>query len=75
MRKLAVLVVFLLALGGCDANTPLFEVKAVAAGVPSLAPFFAEDSGLGRDARVRSRPAQVSSELYTTNGEADGHAA
>ncbi|MEU0105477.1 DUF6777 domain-containing protein [Streptomyces sp. NPDC006251] len=56
MRKLAVLVVFLLALGGCDANTPLFEVKAVAAGVPSLAPFFAEDSGLGRDARVRSRP-------------------
>ncbi|MER7407374.1 PASTA domain-containing protein [Streptomyces sp. NPDC000070] len=30
-------------------------MKAVAAGVPSLAPFFAEDSGLGRDARVRSR--------------------
>ncbi|MEU0244350.1 DUF6777 domain-containing protein [Streptomyces sp. NPDC006235] len=27
----------------------------MAAGVPSLAPFFAEDSGLGRDARVRSR--------------------
>jgi hypothetical protein len=33
----------------------LWEVKAVAAGVPSLAPFFAEDSGLGRDTRVRSR--------------------
>ncbi|MEU6911657.1 PASTA domain-containing protein [Streptomyces olindensis] len=56
MRKIAVLVVFLLALGGCDARAPLVEVRAVAAGVPSLAPFFAEDSGLGRDARVRSRP-------------------
>jgi hypothetical protein len=33
----------------------LLEVKAVAAGVPSLAPFFAEDSGLGRDRQVRSR--------------------
>ncbi|EPJ36432.1 hypothetical protein STAFG_6529 [Streptomyces afghaniensis 772] len=33
----------------------MFEVKAVAAGVPSLAPFFAEDSGLGRDRQVRSR--------------------
>ncbi|WP_324604453.1 DUF6777 domain-containing protein [Streptomyces chartreusis] len=30
-------------------------MKAVAAGVPSLAPFFAEDSGLGRDGQVRSR--------------------
>ncbi|GAB2851335.1 hypothetical protein GCM10027074_17510 [Streptomyces deserti] len=33
-------------------------VKAVAAGVPSLAPFFDENSGLGRDAVVRSRPAR-----------------
>ncbi|MFF0162488.1 DUF6777 domain-containing protein [Streptomyces sp. NPDC005263] len=32
-------------------------VKAVAAGVPSLAPFFDEDSGLGQDAQVRSLPA------------------
>ncbi|MFI9172612.1 DUF6777 domain-containing protein [Streptomyces lincolnensis] len=32
-------------------------MKAVAAGVPSLAPFFDERSGLGRDAQVRSRPA------------------
>ncbi|MCF0078050.1 PASTA domain-containing protein [Streptomyces lomondensis] len=45
-----------MALGGCDASPSLVEVKAVAAGVPSLSPFFAEDSGLGRDARVRSRP-------------------
>ncbi|MDG9707129.1 PASTA domain-containing protein [Streptomyces sp. DH10] len=55
MRRLAVLVAFLFALGGCDSGRSLFEVKAVAAGVPSPAPFFAEDSGLGRDARVRSR--------------------
>lgn len=55
MRRIAVLVAFLLALGGCDSGGSLFEVKAVAAGVPSLAPFFAEDSGLGRDARVPSR--------------------
>ncbi|MFC5633463.1 DUF6777 domain-containing protein [Streptomyces bullii] len=33
-------------------------MKAVAAGVPSLAPFFDESSGLGRDADVRSRPAR-----------------
>ncbi|UOB14444.1 hypothetical protein MQE23_37700 [Streptomyces sp. HP-A2021] len=55
MRRFAVLVAFLLALGGCDSGGSLFEVKAVAAGVPSLAPFFAEDSGLGRDRQVRSR--------------------
>ncbi|GGT98831.1 PASTA domain-containing protein [Streptomyces coeruleorubidus] len=55
MRRIAVLVAFLFALGGCDSGRSLWEVKAVAAGVPSLAPFFAEDSGLGRDARVRSR--------------------
>ncbi|MEU9354840.1 PASTA domain-containing protein [Streptomyces griseoloalbus] len=32
-------------------------MKAVAAGTASLAPFFDESSGLGRDADVRSRPA------------------
>ncbi|MET7294687.1 PASTA domain-containing protein [Streptomyces griseoloalbus] len=32
-------------------------MKAVAAGTASLAPFFDESSGLGRDAGVRSRPA------------------
>ncbi|GAA3888207.1 hypothetical protein GCM10023084_45940 [Streptomyces lacrimifluminis] len=36
-------------------------VKAVASGVPSLAPFFDESSGLGHDAQVRSRPAHGSS--------------
>src|ERR687891_181509 len=56
-RKIAVLVVFVLALSGCDRETPVSVVKAVAAGVPSLAPFFDESIGLGQDARVRSRPA------------------
>ncbi|WP_369269617.1 DUF6777 domain-containing protein [Streptomyces sp. R11] len=32
-------------------------VKAVAAGVPSLAPFFNESQGLGRDAQVRAQTA------------------
>ncbi|MGW4753975.1 DUF6777 domain-containing protein [Streptomyces chartreusis] len=41
--------VLVLALGACDRGTPLFLVKAVAAGVPSLAPFFDENQGLGRD--------------------------
>jgi hypothetical protein len=36
-------------------------VKAVASGVPSLAPFFDESSGLGHDAQVRSQPAHGSS--------------
>ncbi|MDX2547695.1 PASTA domain-containing protein [Streptomyces sp. WI04-05B] len=36
-------------------------VKAVASGVPSLAPFFDENSGLGHDAQVRSQPAHGSS--------------
>ncbi|CAM5607922.1 hypothetical protein SGRIM128S_06568 [Streptomyces griseomycini] len=57
IRKIAVLPLFLLFVSGCDSATPLFDVKAVAAGVASRAPFFDEGSGLGRDADVRSRPA------------------
>ncbi|MFC8246744.1 DUF6777 domain-containing protein [Streptomyces chartreusis] len=41
--------VLVLALGACDRGAPLFLVKAVAAGVPSPAPFFDENQGLGRD--------------------------
>lgn len=53
VRRFAVLWVFVLALSGCERDAPLSVVKAVAAGVPSLAPFFDEDQGLGRDdARV-----------------------
>ncbi|WP_328429246.1 PASTA domain-containing protein [Streptomyces sp. NBC_00443] len=57
IRRIAVLLVFVLALSGCDRNTPLSVVKAVAAGVPSLAPFFDENQGLGRDAQVRAQTA------------------
>ncbi|GGV60092.1 hypothetical protein GCM10010294_08940 [Streptomyces griseoloalbus] len=54
---IAVLSLLFLAASGCNSATPLFDVKAVAAGTASLAPFFDEASGLGRDADVRSRPA------------------
>lgn len=57
IRKIAVLSLSLLFISGCDSATPLFDVKAVAAGTASLAPFFDERSGLGRDVDVRSRPA------------------
>ncbi|WP_341846358.1 PASTA domain-containing protein [Streptomyces regalis] len=49
--------VFVLALSGCDQDAPLSAVKAVASGVPSLAPFFDESQGLGRDAQVRVQTA------------------
>ncbi|MFD3587279.1 DUF6777 domain-containing protein [Streptomyces sp. NPDC058683] len=52
---LGVLVPVLL-LGGCGRSSPLSVVKAVAAGVPALHPFFDENKGLGHDARVRSLP-------------------
>ncbi|MGP4006808.1 DUF6777 domain-containing protein [Streptomyces sp. 4N124] len=43
-------------------------VKAVAAGAPSLAPFFGESSGLGRDAQIRSQPARGSLQQGDTPG-------
>lgn len=52
--------VLVLALSGCDRNAPLRVVKAVAAGVPALAPFFDENSGIGKDATIRSQPARGS---------------
>ncbi|MET9831610.1 DUF6777 domain-containing protein [Streptomyces sp. NPDC006385] len=57
MRRIAVLLVLVLVIGGCDRDVPSFVVKAVAAGVPSLAPFFDEGERLGRDAQVRARTA------------------
>ncbi|MDH6218157.1 PASTA domain-containing protein [Streptomyces pseudovenezuelae] len=55
IRRISVLLACVLVLGGCDTGTPLTKVKAVAAGVPSLAPFFDEGSGLGKDTTVRSQ--------------------
>ncbi|MFF4803668.1 DUF6777 domain-containing protein [Streptomyces sp. NPDC001351] len=68
IRKVAVLLVFVLALSGCDRSTPLLVVKAVAAGVPSLAPFFDEGSGLGHDAAIRPQTVQGSLQQGDTPG-------
>ncbi|MFF8100068.1 DUF6777 domain-containing protein [Streptomyces sp. NPDC016640] len=76
IRKIAVLSLLFLLVSGCESATPLFDVKAVAAGAASLAPFFDEGSGLGRDAAVRSRPAHGGLQqgdvpgLYGGTGEA-----
>ncbi|CAL9630564.1 hypothetical protein SUDANB126_06089 [Streptomyces sp. enrichment culture] len=68
IRKIAVLPLFFLVVSGCDSATPLFDVRAVAAGAASRAPFFDEDSGLGRDADVRSRPARGGLQQGSTPG-------
>ncbi|MCT9076115.1 PASTA domain-containing protein [Streptomyces fulvoviolaceus] len=67
-KKIACLLVLVLALSGCDRNAPLLVVKAVAAGVPALAPFFDENSGLGKDATIRSQPARGSLQQGDTPG-------
>ncbi|MEU1477623.1 PASTA domain-containing protein [Streptomyces sp. NPDC005760] len=69
MHRIAVLAIFSLLLSGCDKGNPLTVVKAVAVGVPSLAPFFEENSGLGQDAvTVRSQPVQGSLQQGDTPG-------
>ncbi|NUR00339.1 MAG: PASTA domain-containing protein [Streptomyces sp.] len=57
-----------MALSGCDRSTPLLVVKAVAAGVPSLAPFFDEGSGLGHDAAIGPQTVQGSLQQGDTPG-------
>lgn len=71
IRRIAVLLVCVLVvsgLGGCGGSAHTFAVKAVAAGVPSLAPFFDEKQGLGNDAEVRSMPVQGSLQQGDTPG-------
>lgn len=69
MHRIAVLAIFSLLLSGCGKGNPLTAVKAVAVGVPSLAPFFEENSGLGRDAAaVRSQPVRGSLQQGDTPG-------
>ncbi|MFF7132819.1 DUF6777 domain-containing protein [Streptomyces sp. NPDC008196] len=69
MHRIAVLAIFATLLSGCDKGNPLTAVKAVAVGVPSLAPFFEENSGLGKDATtVRSQPVQGSLQQGDTPG-------
>lgn len=61
-------VLVLSGLSGCGGDAHTFGVKAVAAGVPSLAPFFDEKQGLGQDAEVRSMPVQGSLQQGDTPG-------
>ncbi|MFF0015021.1 DUF6777 domain-containing protein [Streptomyces sp. NPDC005374] len=68
MHKIALLAIFTLLVSGCDHAAPLTAVKAVAAHMPSLAPFFDEGSGLGKDTAVRSRPVQGSLQQGDTPG-------
>ncbi|MFF7547722.1 DUF6777 domain-containing protein [Streptomyces canus] len=69
MHRITVLAIFSLLLSGCEKGNPLTVVKAVAVGVPSLAPFFEENSGLGRDTTtVRSQPVQGSLQQGDTPG-------
>lgn len=67
--KVTCLLVLVLAVSGCDRGTPSLVVKAVAAGVPSLAPFFDERSGLGEDAPdVKAQPVRGSLQQGDTPG-------
>ncbi|MFG2372312.1 DUF6777 domain-containing protein [Streptomyces sp. NPDC048504] len=71
IRRIAVLLVCVLVvsgLNGCGGGAHTLAVKAVAAGVPSLAPFFDEKQGLGQDAEVRSMPVQGSLQQGDTPG-------
>lgn len=65
VRRLAVLLAAAVILSGCTEQR-LFAVKAVAAGVPSLAPFFEEDGSLGTD-ETKLRPEQAHSGLQQGN--------
>ncbi|MFD4875639.1 DUF6777 domain-containing protein [Streptomyces sp. NPDC058420] len=75
VRRIAVPLVCVLVvsgLGGCGGGAVggvhAFAVQAVAAGVPSLAPFFDEKQGLGQDATVRSMPVRGSLQQGDTPG-------
>ncbi|MFF5307288.1 DUF6777 domain-containing protein [Streptomyces sp. NPDC013161] len=71
IRRIAVLLACVLVvsgLSGCGGGAHLFAVQAVAARVPSLAPFFDEKQGLGQDAEVRSTPVQGSLQQGDTPG-------
>lgn len=69
MHRIAVLAVFAVLLSGCGKGNPLTVVKAVAAGVPAVAPFFDENSGIGKDTTtVRSQPVRGSLQQGDTPG-------
>jgi hypothetical protein len=68
LRNAAAVLVYVLVLSGCGHGAQVFVVKAVAAGIPSLAPFFDEHQGLGHDAAVRSQPVRGSLQQGDTPG-------
>ncbi|MEU1451845.1 PASTA domain-containing protein [Streptomyces avermitilis] len=68
VRRLGILLVCALVLSGCDRGPQLLAVKAVAARVPSLAPFFDEESGLGHDSTVRSQQPRSGLQAGNTPG-------
>jgi hypothetical protein len=68
VRRIAVLLVCVLVVSGCNGGAHMFAVKAVAAGVPSLAPFFEEKQGLGQDADIRAVPVRGSLQQGDTPG-------
>lgn len=62
------LLVCVLVMSGCGGGAHMFAVQAVAAGVPSLAPFFDEKQGLGQDADIRSMPVRGTLQQGDTPG-------
>ncbi|MEU1196240.1 DUF6777 domain-containing protein [Streptomyces sp. NPDC005813] len=51
-RSAALLLVFVLIIGGCGTSDQVFAVRAVAMGISQADPFFEEDGLLGRDTKV-----------------------
>ncbi|MEV0741733.1 PASTA domain-containing protein [Streptomyces sp. NPDC050549] len=68
IRRIAVLLVCVLVVSGCGGGAHTFAIKAVAVGVPSLAPFFDEKQGLGHDTEVRSMPVRGTLQQGDTPG-------
>ncbi|MFD8305871.1 DUF6777 domain-containing protein [Streptomyces sp. NPDC059690] len=60
--------VLVLAVGGCDRGTPLTLVRAGAAGVPALSPFFDEHRDLGHDQAIRASVGRGSLQQGDTPG-------
>lgn len=75
-RRLALLLVSVLIVSGCSKSDQLFVVRAVAAGVSSVSPFFKEDRQLGTDIHVpEARPSggvQASNSPGLYGGAPDG---
>lgn len=75
-RRLALLLVSVLIVSGCSKSDQLFVVRAVAAGVSSVSPFFKEDGQLGKDIPLReARPSggvQASNSPGLYGGAPDG---